>query len=1175
MTILRSPGCNCSCGCLRIEELDYNTAVAANTEHYIPHTVPLNCTVDLTKIIDTNYFTELTNQFQIKIKDISGTTTHETLTFDARRDTAVYDQDHAEIRKFPYDPVRRDRFFYAIPHYRQRGYKRYININVSSLDEDFESNAFFKILEVGDKLFRIKSVSAGTYNPKEGIAHARLEDFNQIFEAAHCSGLGTPSPAIIKLEKDRYVFSESDTSRVFNLFRFHRNDFPLGVLKSNVSFIDEQTVSWSDGEYQKTLSYTTSSSNAISVLTPTNDFQFENKYNNPWHYYLSATEKDDAASLLIVPEAPQTGDGHFELETYKINGLSGSSTTVKVFRTGGNSTAVDVVVAVGNSDVTLNFGVGEVVKTFVINHDTHDGETFVASMTPTNDLFPKRDVGGFDSEIGGFDNPLDLVFRKNTYEIGHIPSGFLGKTRPIKKKSGIEFWIDKIPLQRTGWENTSVRVYVESNVGETLEAYKLYEISHDPTCQAAGDNVDCTDYPRCSVISEYHSQQFDIDVGLNLPPSKLPPISYMKNDECETQHIHLNEPIDIDMVSHGRWSFGMNAKEYEIASYTYIVNDYEWPANTSDTYESFCGDLTSIVIYDQMPVGCAFFDSIDFCISVECDASSYVEGTLTSTMYPITDQTTINDFELEIVGTGSYLGACHEITTCRELDFSTNDALQVVDVKAIAKKAKPVPTPVESLETSCVFNHLKNDRVRIVANPQFLQYNTIWSFDGFRVTTDSCAQFIGDSCDLTYKGQSEPYLHDSAAIRQTIYTPSEIATEVSSYLYANGPDYWFNYINASDPADDGYYRVTHPSTLSGPFSTASDGAGNDFYDIDEEVGISVELTLEWYEAVGIRELDWSGPNSTKTFTDVGNVNTLEYKVEHFTKIAGPTENCLPSYFKQDGYFVTSPPARGSAVENIYIGGGRFTPTSDPGFASHETFSGCAPPGDIPESACVDDGYGPPDGKCWIVDRPDLISGSCTTVTNGMDTLDASQRICCDEEEPVYELLNWSYFDFNKTPWSGQITPTGYGNYYQVAFEFTTGFVELNYGVTCVHDADDNCAILPDFDDISAGDGPSTLVYKTATFYFPVKWGDCWTGLDARTAEWDGSIDEIVSCEDKVYLTNSMTSGTPYIEATDDVFGSGELDTNSMFTDVTIISDVITANDITITAKAYNPTWQNF
>lgn len=1164
MPILLSPGCNCSCGCLLIEVPDYNTSISAATEHWIPHSVPVNSVVDLSKIVSGDYFSDLSNDFTIRIKDSSGVTTHETIDFSLVRDTRTYEASSAEISKFPYHGTPRlNKNFYGVPYYTQRGYKRYINMYVSSVDKDFETEAHFKVLEVGDKLFRIKSVSAGTFNANEGIAHSRLQSFNQITEAPHCSGLGTPSPAIFKFEKERYVHTDSDNSRSFNLYRFHRNDYPIGTLTQDVSYvIEDQEITWADGEYLKNLSYTTDSSIGIYVSTYTDNLSFHQPYNRHSPYYLSETDKNAFASVLVIPSSPQSGDGHFELETYKVNGLSGSSTTVKVFRTGGNSTAVDVVVAVGNADVTLSFGAGEVVKSFTISHDTHDGSTFTAGMVPTNDLLPTW-----------FNNPMEIVLRENSYEIGNVDDIIY---QYVKNYDGIEFWKDKAPFERSGWEDSTVRIYVESSTAVTLESYKIYEISHDPTCGVAGDNTsstigtlsDCPDYNRCEIISEYHAQQFDIDVSLGIPVDSMPDLSYILHDDCSTNNFYLNGQINIETVSHGRWTFAMNAKEWDLVSEAYVVNSYTWSANTSATFEHTCGDVTQITEYDSLPVGCLLFDTLESCITVACGDGQYTEGTATSTLYTITeDKIQGEDYFKEAVASGSYLSACNTITKCRDLSFTSSDGLQVIDVKVTALKPwRVLNASSDDIVNLCTpitpaSSHREGDRIWfITGRDKPLEANSIWEWAGFADYFDLGARV--HDCTLNYVGQSEPldpYFSSS-------FTPAEVAAEVASFLYSGGPDYWFNYTASSDPADNGYYKVVYPSTLSGPFSTATG-----FVDKSEEIGMVAELQLEWLEAAAIRETTWAGINSEKTVTESAGLNTLNYKVQHAGKIEGAVTTCFGNYYKQDGYFMSFPD-KSSAIENHFIGGGEFTPTSDPGLSGGEPFSACVPADNRPTQGCVDPDFGPPEGKCWIYDDPVEVSGTCTTTVNGYDALTTIQEICCYDATPVYEALNWKYYDFNQTPWNGQIEYTGSGRYYQHAFEITSGFVSTS-NLDCRLDPNGDCLLPFVGGDFTAGEGPSTLVYKTDRFYFPVKWGDCWTGMDARTETWDGSTDTVISENEKAYIINSMSSSDPYIAAGDSVFGSGLQDTNFLYTDETFVSDVMDRSNIQITAQAFSPTWQ--
>lgn len=1216
MPILKSPGCNCSCGCLVIERPNYNTAVAANTEHEIAHSIPVNCTVDLCSLFDPDYFADSSNQFQVKIKNTSGTTTHKTFTFQSYRETASsYDPNTSEYASVP---ILKDTL--AGP-YKKKGYKRWINIGISGETDDYKAQETMRVLSVGDLLYRIKSVSAGTFERSQGLAVSYLAQYQQIANEGNniCELGNIGAPTKFVFDKDRYVFEDSETSQTFKVYRAHRNNnYPEDPatgqeteVKTNVLFRknfagDKVTTTWASGQTSETYTFNESLVAGsfydllLSVDTSTRFFR-ENIYEGK--VYIESNS--EMSSVKVIPTASEQGDGHFELETTKVNGFQGQATDVRVFRTGGNSTAVTVVVAVGNSDVTLNFAAGEVIKSFTINHDTHDGETFTAGMAPTNDyLIPQRFF------TGTWQNPLEFVLRKNTFEFGHIDQGQQGFY--IRKVGGHELWQDKIPFERTGWTNSSVKFFVESNSAIELEAYKIYEITHDPTCQVAGDNVDCTPHNRCGIISEYHTQQFDIDLDIGLDASYFPPVSYYLNDECSTLNVYWNPFLDTESEK-GKWIYQESSHIINyVSTETTVINYDGFFSDSSFTYEADCGDVTETTTHSMS--GCMAFDTTASCYTVNCAGDQYSDIIVTRTVHPVTEEQT---FDTDPIASGSTDDACHTINTCDTVDLDTTSGLQRAAVSATAIKAERYFDTTggyrtynhSEIEALCSNNsrtpHLKHDRFIVDdrgTGHAEVEHLTVWEWNGF-ANLDTTGphsnievQYTND-CTSTYIGQEQVYVYDATTLVQlggTPKTPSQIATDVSSILTSGGADYWFEYTNPSNTSQNGYYRVVYPNTLSGPFSTADDGSGNVFYNIFEEIGVKLELSLDYYTSEFSGDYDatnWDSylatlygywfhdplsssfagtPVIDVTEQTANKVQTLDITVPFTNSFKSLDSTCLgeDGPLNSNGIFMRGFVASTYHAFKNYSTGGSVTQVIDGVFqnedydcsgaycnaAAAEITSACIATGSELEQKLQDD------SKCYKIGDPAYTTGTCTSTTNYLD-------VCCDEAVAVEEIVDTSYYDFSSNQdWNGELEQTAQEcKWFQ--YELTLGTIPPDSYTDSLgqqlYPSEPGSYFLQ-------GKGPADYIFQTAKYFFPVKYGTCWTGVDARSENWTDSSDEIVGPE-KIYALRSMTSGLLPAHTSSGPTEGGTA--YELTIDFEIQSNVIERSDFNITAEAYSPLWQ--
>jgi len=1137
MTILRSPGCNCSCECLLIEETDYNTSITADTEHEIPHTIPINCAVDLSNLLPEKYFEDDTNIFKVHIKDSSGTTTHKTLTYQSVRDTTALDKGSDEDVFHPraYDVAGSD--LYLDPGYSRKIYKRYVKLN----DEDYDFQSFIqhKNLAVGEKYFRIKSVSAGTYDDSEGIATSLKGSFGSTSAETQCEDEQTIRQRWA-LQKKRYAFPDDSTSQVLKTIRWDRTDqcdnqvetfvridYSGGATESSQGF-------WPNGTQVKSASF------AIT-LTANEEADARLRGEKALTCSRETGVISNTAKVFAIPTASETGDGYFELETKRVLGEEGGSTDVRVYRTGGNSTAVDVVVANGNSDVTLNFAAGDVYKDFTISHDSHNGSTFTAGMVPSNDLI--RDFQ---------QRPINLVFRKNTFEYGHADS----YPRAIKNGGGSEYWDQMIASERDTWANSSVKVFVESNVDTTLKEYKLFEIKHEASCALAVDNADCPEYERCDVIPEYHEQQFEISHDFGLASQFMPASSYSINEGCGSEFGYWNDPLPLQTLGRsgedadyfgqtGLWNLAFNILELDIRTAERTVNCYDdayWDAQeTSINITLSCGTFVSSTDFSQMPRACAAFGTIDYCFTYTC-GDAYTNGTEDGVAYPVGDLPDYN-----ALWTGKYITTCHDLHECQTPDYSTNAGIHQVKTKAVAIKASESSgTPFDEPSFG---NPSRAGHRQVLADLVNNYWQTYWQHDG---------------TSWGYVGQGKVH---------QVFTSDSVATVKANidFLQSGGADYWFEYTHDTDATNDGFYRVRYPQTMTGPFTSADDGSGNVFASVSEDVGIYADLDVSYFQSwlnqpAGTNLIGFSGagisPQSGYTVVDGSlsasfegsfKISEIDYYADYELPLRGAVDGSvldIGETIRIDGYwphsdYVSDPPV--GYWEEVSFTEGEGTVA----WPDEVYFSDCRPTVTSDMTLTVDPSFpSVPSGQSrkFVDDtnQPSRIPGTCDGETGGLSA------VCCDGDPAGSETISWQYWDYDSlSDWNGQWTGDGVGKKISQVSFYDTGPISSNA-----------------FIGYQLGIG--SLELKSASYEFPIKWGDCWTEQDQRTESFDGSTD-VVTGPDKIYPFRGMNAvGDPHFEQ---LAGTADTDPYSLMLDMHVDANVISKSNITITAQAYATQWQ--
>jgi hypothetical protein len=168
-------------------------------------------------------------------------------------------------------------------------------------------------------------------------------------------------------------------------------------------------------------------------------------------------------------------------------------------------------------------------------------------------------------------------------------------------------------------------------------------------------------------------------------------------------------------------------------------------------------------------------------------------------------------------------------------------------------------------------------------------------------------------------------------------------------------------------------------------------------------------------------------------------------------------------------------------------------------------------------------------------------------------------------------------------WNGDVSYTGSGGYSSRSFQVVLGTIsQSDYWLP----NSPLSGLQPSNPLATFGDGPATLELTTAYYYYAVKWGDCWTGMGARSETWDGATDTVVSAiykggsldvsKSNLYAVKTMSSGLlPYLEEIIPTPDLGPPYRYFMYVDLDIESNIIEKQNIVINVGAYNPTWQKF
>ena len=1141
MAIKHSPGCGC-CNCS--PTTGGNVSYTAGTTYEIPFDFTKNLSLDLTSLFPESLWNESNPWGKIELKDSSGTTLHESIQITPNTDFSDITDFTGQVgSKSTF--VKPTSWFYDI-----RGFGSQTLYELSDTTTH-RRNKGYKYQEPGMVFFRIKSVSAGTFDKSEGYARSLIKEWkpegNLGAAYADCENSDVTPDIYFTTQKREYTFFDNESSYDVNIIRSHRPDGDCNASSPGVTWGTDSNLfgsgsaGFSDNVHSQTITLVGSSSDGILRLL-SSGMGTDTSCNHSF----GATHNTEASSITIEPITSRTGDGRFQLETLKVQGIEGSSTDVRVIRHDGNSTAVDVVVAVGNTDVTLNFAAGDQYKSFSITHIAHDGKDFSTTPIPTN-----SSVSASATVNGGV-----IVLRDDHWEYGSDSDGWHGKTSSTQE---FNQWN---PFERDGWTDSdlssaSIRAFISMSHDGTLgtwSAQRLYMIGTD--CATYPETNDgCPEHTPCVSIFPYHTQQYDIEVTLdaNYNSLSIPDKLANAHDGCGTTVVYeAKDPDFQDYV----WRWAQNFEQILPDSISVYNTDYyavgHWAAQDSSvsTFDcTFSGTITRSNDYSTyLPEGYVFWDNLPS----GNPQNGYDQPTSagdTLYHYPVTSTTTPSTQDGPDIDSAYSLSSI-EFTTENVGGWTTTDAIKRVRGSIIDLAG--TPDAVIQLATN-------------VGSGSNLGDATISGRLGTRVQW-----YITNSA---YHNSIYEKYDDSPAVNHYVgQTAIPVASakllSFSFFGFQNDhPDLWYEVSGSS--SDDGFYRIYWNGTSTaqgGPYTTADDGAGNAWSALPDETPVAPQVTYHyWYSAY---TEDPPGTGITGTDLDAGYVRNVAGGNN-----AGATGTLSGTFIAGFYGFDYTDLVVSTSPETFLVSNPAY-PTSGCTWVSYtwypDTEARPVTPdelqkfqfnSDVSHFLARDPGVfqvpgqnGVPAGDNYVFDgTPTLTTG--TTIP--LDGFGDYYQVICGSYTWNGSSANTSYWDFNAlTVWDGHYQElAGLWRYNEFFYKVlhTGGINASNYG-------------------------PSYAALYNRTLTFRMVWLPCYNSMNfPKSVSLDGDIDIDDSQTLDTSLHNVMTGCTfsnprSVKSNTLSQFGGSPDENYHWVYDGTVSWEVLDPKDFNISLSPYSPLW---
>lgn len=1122
MAIKHSPGCTC-CGCA--PNTGGNVSYTAGTKYEIPYDLASNMHLDASSLFPSDLF-EAGGWGKIELMDSTGTTLHESIE-------VTPNTDFGEITDFTGEAGSKSDYSGPVRYiYNTRGFGSSSQYTLSDSTVHYRNKAW-KYQEPKGVFYRIKSVTAGTFDKLEGYARSLLKDYQPKSNKGESYICDHPDleekNAFITFDKSQYVFFTSDSSLDVKVIRANN---PFGDCNGSSVFADWNSsafgagsVSFSNNNHSQTVSLPTPSGNGGSLFLEDSGFG-----DTACNQNFIVAHNSDTIGVSYIPITPETGDGHFQLECILVEGLEGTSTNVRVFRQGGNSTAVDVVVAVGNTDVTLNFASGDQYKEFTITHEAHDGEDFSTTPIPTNSK-----VGVGSNVDGGV-----IVLRDDHWEYGSSTDTWHGKDG-----SAQEFY-QWNPFQRDGWTDTdlssaSIRAFVSMSEDGTLGTWSIQRLLMEGTdCSPYTTvNEDCPEHTPCVSIFPYHTQQYDIEVTLdpNYTNIGIPSEKTNAHNGCGTQVVY--EAADPDFQDYV-WRFAQNTETIDADPVDVYVVKYfpsgHWASqDSSTTGTSSCGSYTKNEYYSTYYV--------DGYVEFDNPSSFFTDGydQPTSTQedryfFPDSSATAPSLQSLSITAFDAYSLSSIEFTEENIGGWTTSDGIKTVKGEFV-----DISGTADGTIDPFIYFYASNLGT--------------YSFSGrlgkrYRIYGVNTAYH-----DLIYEKYDTSVNHYIGQL--TISTVSSKLTSFTFYGFQNNhPDVWYEVSGSA--SDDGFWRIYwngSTTVQSGPHFTADDGSGNVFTEYVEATPVSPEITFSWWDSPWTSPAVPSGIDSgytrtvgagaggaagTLSGTFIGTTLVNARKVDEtgdVTSVSSSNYRLVNSEFSDNCHHIvyTWNPSSGPRPDN-------------PEELANEEFNSDVSHL-IPESAGVfqvpNHDPGPATGVGWVFD------GTPTRVVSSTIPLDPFG----DYQSVICGTYNWnggsfstSYWDLNAlTPWDNHYQEGSGSRQYRFFYEVYT----------------------------SGDGGPSDATLYSRILYLRIKWLPCYNSMSFPENISLGVREDIDSGSTSIanVLTGCSLSNPRWVqENTLNSYSGSPAENYRWVYDGSVSWEQLDPLDFNMTANAYTPLW---
>jgi hypothetical protein len=1128
MAIKHSPGCQC-CGCT--PTTGTGGSYTSGTKYEIPYDLAPNMQLDVSSIFPSSLF-EANGWGKVELMDSTGTTLHESIEI-------TPETDWSEVTSFTGQVGSKSQFSNPPGFmYNARGFGSAAEYTLSDATVHYRNKAF-KYQEPKGVFYRIKSVTAGTFDKSEGYARSLLKDYQpsgNLGESYICDDTdAVQKDAFITFNKSQYVFFTSDTSLDVKAIKANN---PFGDCSGSSIFADwnstggvlgSGTETFGDNVHSQTVTLSTPSSAGGILYLEDSGFGTTSCNQN-----FIVSHNTDSISVSYITIASQSGDGHFQLECTGVQGLEGTSTSVRVFRQGGNSTAVDVVVAVGNTDVTLNFASGDQYKEFTITHEAHDGEDFTTTPIPTNS---KLGAGG--NVDGGV-----IVLRDDHWEYGSSTDTWHGQDG-----SPQEFY-QWNPFQRDGWtdddlSSAPIRAFVSMSEDGTLGAWSVQRLLMEGTDCSPYTTVNegCPIHTPCVSIFPYHTQQYDIEVTLDANYSNLgvPTEKTNAHSGCGTQVVYEAEDPDFqDYV----WRFAQNTEEIiakHIDGYVtkYFASGYWASRDTSQTAFSSCGNYTLNEIFSSYyPDGYVDYDNLYAPFNDGYDQP--VTGNADHYFFPTVTATAPSQINFSTTTGGSVGFDCYslsniEFTTENVGGWTTTDGIKIVkgefvDISGTSDGTIPYVAP--TLSGTSLADEVFSGRL------------------GKRV------EWFGSNAGYNHavyeKHESSPQLNHYVGQTEIPVITYKIGGFNFFGFQSSHPDLWYEVSGSA--SDDGFYRAywNGSSTVQGgPYTSSDDGAGNVFSELSESP-VSPEITFNWWGSPWTSASVPSGIDSgyTRNITPgaggsggsilgtfISNVRK-EDKTGYVVSTSTETDLLLSSSFSNACDYVVQSwvaddGARPSVPDEI----------QNEEFNSSTSHILAEDPGVFQVPGSPDS---PPSGVGWVFDGTPTRTVSSTIP---LDPFGDYGNVICGSYTWSGASQSTSYWDFNTlTAWDHHYeTPSNLSRIYQFFYEVAH----------------------------SGESGPSGATLYQRTLYMRIAWLPCYNSmnfpetisLDARNdlATGDTSLASVV--------TGCSFSNPRWVqENTLNSYPSSADENYRWVYDGSVSWENLDPLDFNMTANAYSPLW---